>query len=87
MVLTVRGKRDKDRETVLPGSIKDTLRNHIESVRKIHEKDREDGLAGVKLPGALERKLPNAGKEWIWFWLFQMLSDIVSRPLNSAFAA
>jgi len=20
--------------------------------------------------GALERKLPNAGKEWIWYWLF-----------------
>jgi len=22
------------------------------------------------LPGALERKLPNAGKEWVWFWVF-----------------
>jgi len=70
MAVTVRGKGDKDRETVLPGSIKDNLRNHIESVRKIYEKDRENGLAGVQLPGALERKLPNAGKEWAWFWLF-----------------
>ena len=64
MAVTVRGKGDKDRETVLPGSIKDTLRNHIESVRKIYDKDRENGLAGVQLSGALERKLPNAGKEW-----------------------
>jgi len=70
MAVTVRGKGDKDRETVLPVSIKGTLRNHIESVRKIYEKDRKNGLAGVKLPGALERKLPNAGKEWAWFWLF-----------------
>ncbi|MBW2604753.1 MAG: integron integrase [Deltaproteobacteria bacterium] len=70
MAVTVRGKGDKDRETVLPSIIKDTLRNHIESVRKIHEIDRENGLSGVKLPGALERKLPNAGKEWIWFWVF-----------------
>jgi len=70
LAVTVHGKGDKDRETVLPGSIKDTLRNHIESVRKIHEKDRENGLAGVQLPGALERKLPNTGKEWKWFWLF-----------------
>lgn len=70
MAVTVRGKGDKDRETVLPGSIKDTLRNHIESVRKIYDKDRENGLAGVQLSGALERKLPNAGKEWAWFWVF-----------------
>jgi hypothetical protein len=40
MAVTVRGKGDKDRETVLPGSIKGTLRNHIESVRKIYDKDR-----------------------------------------------
>lgn len=70
MAVTVRGKGDKDRETVLPISIKNTLKNHIGSVRKIYEKDRKNGLAGVKLPGALERKLPNAGKEWAWFWLF-----------------
>jgi integrase len=66
----VRGKGDKDRETVLPGSIKGTLKNHIESVRKIYDKDRENGLAGVQLSGALERKFPNAGKEWTWFWVF-----------------
>lgn len=70
MAVTVRGKGDKDRETVLPGSIKDTLGNHIESVRKIYDKDRENGLAGVQLSGALERKFPNAGKEWAWFWVF-----------------
>jgi len=70
MAVTVRGKGDKDRETVLPGSIKGTMINHIESVRKIYEKDRENGLAGVQLSGALERKLPNAGKEWAWFWVF-----------------
>ena len=70
MAVTVHGKGDKDRETVLPGIIKGTLKNHIGAVRKIYEKDRENGLAGVQLPGALGRKLPNAGKEWIWFWLF-----------------
>ena len=39
MTVTVRSKGDKDSETVLPGSIKDTLRNHIEYMRKIYEKD------------------------------------------------
>ena len=23
-----------------------------------------------ELPGALERKYPNSGKEWAWFWIF-----------------
>ena len=27
-------------------------------------------MPGVALPQALERKYPNAGKEWIWQWLF-----------------
>jgi integron integrase len=70
MAVTVHGKGDKDRETVLPESIKGTLKNHIESVRKVYKEDMANGLPGVRLPNALERKLPNAGKEWAWFWLF-----------------
>ena len=27
-------------------------------------------MDGVWLPNALERKYPNAGKEWGWFWVF-----------------
>jgi integrase len=27
-------------------------------------------VAGVWLPDALERKYPNAGREWGWFWVF-----------------
>ena len=69
--ITVRsGKGDKDREPVLPESLKETLREHLEKVRTIFGKDRENGLPAVQLPGALERKLPNAGKEWAWFWVF-----------------
>jgi integron integrase len=69
--LTVRaGKGDKDRETVLPDSLKNDLRKHLEKVRNLFEKDRKDNVAGVELPGALERKYPNAGKEWSWQWVF-----------------
>jgi len=28
------------------------------------------GYGEVSLPDALEKKYPNAGKEWGWFWLF-----------------
>lgn len=69
--ITVRsGKGDKDRETVLPESLKTNLRQHLEKVRNLFEKDRGDKVAGVQLPGALERKYPNAGKEWAWQWVF-----------------
>lgn len=69
--LTIRaGKGDKDRQTVLPESIMDDLQEHLEQVRDIYEKDRKDDIEGVYLPGALEKKHPNAGKEWAWQWLF-----------------
>jgi integron integrase len=64
------GKGDEDRRTVLPERLKDELIHHIASVRILYDRDREQNLNGVALPGALERKYPNAGKEWGWFWLF-----------------
>lgn len=68
--LTVRsGKGDKDRETVLPSSLKNDLKAHLKEVRAIYDADRASESPGVMLPGALERKYPNAGKEWTWFWL------------------
>jgi len=69
--LTVRsGKNDKDRQTVLPESVKNHLQVHLESVYEMYEKDLADGINGVWLPDALVRKYPNAGKEWSWYWVF-----------------
>jgi integron integrase len=70
IVIVRSGKGDKDRRTVLPESLKDDLLHHISSAREIYEQDRKDNTNGVYLPGALEKKYPNAGKEWGWFWLF-----------------
>jgi integrase len=47
---------------------------HLETVRRRHEDDRAANLPGVALPAALERKYPNAGKEWAWFWAFPAAS-------------
>ena len=33
-------------------------------------KDRERNVPGVWIPGALTRKIPAAGTEWGWFWVF-----------------
>ncbi|MCX7634410.1 MAG: integron integrase [Syntrophales bacterium] len=64
------GKGDKDRLTVLPESLKPRLRDHLDRVREIYEKDLAAGTDGVALPDALERKYPKAGKEWPWQWVF-----------------
>jgi integrase len=69
--VTVRaGMGNKDRQTVLPGSTRKELGEHLARVRKLFDKDRKAGVAGVALPGALERKLPGASTEWTWFWAF-----------------
>ena len=74
--LTVRsGKGDKDRLTVLPESLKNGLREQLMRSRELFERDRKCGAKGVCLPDALERKYPNAGKEWAWFWVFPALSN------------
>jgi integrase len=69
--ITVRsGKGDKDRTTVLPESVRDKLRMHIEKVKALHDKDLASGHGEVYLPEALERKYPKAGKEWGWQYVF-----------------
>ena len=70
IIIVRSGKGDKDRRTVLPESLKDQLIEHCAAVRSLHEKDRDKNLPGVFLPDALEKKYPNAGTEWGWFWLF-----------------
>ncbi len=70
-VITVRsGKGNKDRRTVLPQHLAESLSVHIKKIRILYEKDRKENCNGVELPFALEKKYPDAGKEWNWFWLF-----------------
>ena len=69
--VTVRqGKGDKDRVTVLPRSLRDAISKQIERAREMWKRDREAGLAGVHLPGALARKFRRAAETFEWFWLF-----------------
>ena len=64
------GKGDKDRVTVLPATIKSDLANHLERVRRAHERDMREAAGWVELPSALAQKYPNAGREWGWQWVF-----------------
>lgn len=65
-----RGKGDKDRSTLLAEEVKEDLRAHLQEVRKTYEADRNAALDGVWMPDALDRKYPNASREWGWFWVF-----------------
>ncbi len=70
-VIVVRdGKGAKDRVTILPGELIEPLHLHLTSVRATYERDVERGTADVYLPYALERKYPNASREWAWQWVF-----------------
>ena len=66
-------------------------------MNRLHEKDLAVGFGSVYLPHALERKYPNAGKQWKWQYVFpaQSLSkdprsEVVRRhhldpsPINKA---
>lgn len=73
------GKGDKDRHTMLPATVKDSLAKHLDLIRRQHQRDLEHGLGRVALPNALERKYPNAGKEWGWQWVFPATSHYTDK--------
>jgi integron integrase len=69
--ITIRdGKGGKDRMTMLPLVLVAELRQHLAAVRRLFDSDRAGQRSGVMLPGALERKYPQAGTQWGWFWVF-----------------
>jgi len=61
-ILVRAGKGDKDRRTMLPAAIKEPLGKYFDSIKRLHQRDLEQGFGRVSLPNALERKYPNAGK-------------------------
>ena len=65
-------KSQKDRVLPLPLSLKDDLKIQIDAVEKIHQDDLSKGFGYVNLPHGLERKYPNANKEFKWQYLFPM---------------
>ncbi len=69
------GKGGKDRATCLPVAVREPLVEHLQRVRSLFDRDRAAGRPGIWLPDGLERKLPNAGREWPWFWLFPSKSE------------
>ena len=63
-------KGQKDRITLLPDVLLPPLRAQLRAARAKHQRDLARGSGWVQLPDALDRKLPNAGREWPWQWVF-----------------
>jgi integron integrase len=69
-IVVRRGKGSKDRATMLPVAVKGPLLAHLERVFDQHRRDLENGAGWVAVPGRLDRKLPNAARDWPWQWVF-----------------
>ncbi len=80
-----RGKGQKDRRTVLPGTLVEPLRAHLAAVKTQHDADINLGAGAVVLPDAIGRKYPSAPQEWIWQWVFpatRTYTDLASREVR-----
>ncbi len=63
-------KGDKSRFVPLPEQLVEPLRLLVDRRQALHERDLANGEASVWLPHALDRKFPNAHKEFKWQFLF-----------------
>ncbi len=70
MILTIHGKGKKDRTVPLPESLLLELRQQMQMVAELHERDLDGGYDGVFLDDAVEKKYPKAPKELIHQWFF-----------------
>ena len=64
------GKGGRDRRTMLPGRLRESLERQRDAAQIVHQQDLQAGFGNVWLPYRLARKYPNAGRELGWQYLF-----------------
>lgn len=69
-ILVRDGKGFKDRVTMLPATLAPQLQAHLQRVKALHEQDLQAGFGAVYLPYALDRKYPQAARDWGWQYVF-----------------
>jgi integron integrase len=80
-ILVRDGKGAKDRVTMLPESLVNALQEHLARRRIIFDADGAAGQVDVWLPDALERKYPNACREWGWQFFF-VANNVSTDPVT-----
>ncbi len=70
-ILTVHdGKGKKDRTVPLPQVIMSDIKEHLEKVKALHDKDLDEGYAGAFMFDLIEKKYKNCAREFVWQWFF-----------------
>jgi integron integrase len=69
-VLVRDGKGAKDRASIVSPKLIEPLRQHLVTIRTLHDHAMASGFGGVELPYALARKYPNAHQQWGWQYVF-----------------
>jgi integron integrase len=65
------GKGMKDRITMLPEAVVPLLEEYLQRDPKhLYEEDIRNDVGFASLPFALDRKYPNAKREWLWQYIF-----------------
>jgi len=70
IILVRDGKGSKDRVTVLPKLVRESLQQQLKRVRELHDIAKIAGFGGVELPYALERKYPRGHLDLGWQYVF-----------------
>ena len=76
------GKGEKDRRTMLPVKLINTLKEQIRNRKRLHDRDISQGFGFVSLPYALWKKYPGASKEFKWQYLFPALRMCYSEEVK-----
>jgi integron integrase len=69
-ILVREGKGFKDRVTMLPEAVIESLKAHMVRVKALHAEDLAQGYGQVYMPFALDKKYPAAGRDWSWQYIF-----------------
>ncbi len=64
------GKGGKDRITILPDNLENSLKTQLACVRNLHQGDLTNELGWAKLPHALHRKLGKSSQRFYWQYVF-----------------
>ncbi len=73
----------ESRVTMLPISLIEELKFHLEIVKRLHQQDLAQGYGSVYLPFALERKDKSADRDWVWQFVFPSEFPIPYLPIQN----
>jgi len=78
-------KGKKDRITVLPESLKERIKNHLEKIKENHKEELKKGYGRVFMPNQLDKKYPAASKSWAWQFVFPSSTRLIDKKTGKVF--